>query len=117
MNLSELIWQNWNNWTDGGVDEELIAANIDTIQSELDSLYKWINLSYKKSRIAVDHLSPKFIVDLTSWCLYGTDSSIYLLKDLRNTQIERAASNIGVPCDVLNDLLVNITQIQHLNII
>jgi len=99
MELSSLLWKNWEKWANGGLGEDSIKELIN--ESDLDILLYWIDKGYSQTHTIRPLLDLKTVVDVATWCLHGTHSLLLLPSDLRRRDLERTANSLGIPKDVL----------------
>ena len=60
MDLKQLIWQNWCDWSVGGVDEFTIGENLEALASDMNLLQLWVSHSFETVDVLTLNLSPKF---------------------------------------------------------
>lgn len=110
MNLSKVLWQNWLEWSDGGLPESKLKE--DLTESEAAIISAWIDQAYSMTDSTRSAIDIKSAVDIASWCLYGTHSLLIKPRGVRIKEIVSTAESIGIPEKVLQYLIAKLPDLE-----
>jgi hypothetical protein len=96
MEFGELLWQNWSSQEGGGIAPAAIADKLDAASKH--KLDDW-------AAAAAVSLRGKELVDLASWCVFGTDALTLLPAGIRRQRLEGVAERYRIPVSSLTALV------------
>jgi deoxyadenosine/deoxycytidine kinase len=112
MTLKDILSENWSSWSEGGLTEELLENKMPP--KTIEFLQKWIDASFQRNTYQKPNLTLKAIVDIATWCLYGTHEFIYVSREIREKKIEKACKRFRLNPKILSDLILHVADLHHI---
>jgi hypothetical protein len=109
MELSRVLWENWENWASGGLEEAFLEEH--TSAEDREKLLKWLDHAYQKLDQVRPLLRLKAVVDIAAWCLHGTHSLDLWPRELRFKEYHRQAASLGVTTEILIELSITSSEL------
>ena len=111
MSLSKLLWENWQQWSTGGLDHGVISDGLRD-NGEL-VLLKWIDGAFQKSGLTRPLMDEKQLVDVSTWCLHGTHSLTLLPQPIREDRVASVSRSLNISKELLLSLLGNLSLLER----